>query len=159
MQGNAFRAATDPAVHFRGALVTSAIATENLRLPGAIGAGGHCRSVLRHLIVASVEQRAWEIALFSRRSFQSAPVGSSSFLASVQFAAGSGKQYNSGPFYYQATDINLPYLDLDFEDLSLPQDQRGGVLHLMLVNRSPENKSAGDAGLIEIVTYLEPTYG
>lgn len=160
MQGNVVRAATDPAVHFTGALAPSGIATADLVLPLAIGAGGHCRSLLRHLVVLSKEQRAWEIALFTRRSFQTGPVGASAFLASWQFTAASGKQYGTSPYYYQAQNINLPYQDLDFADQTLPIESRGGMLHVMLVNRSQaDSKSAGDAGLIEIVTYLEPTYG
>lgn len=161
MQGNVVRAATDPAVHFTGAIANNGgIATEDLLLPLAIGAGGHCRSMLRHLVIQSVEQRAWEVALFTRRSFQQGPVGASAFLASWVFATASGKQYGAGLYVYQALNINLPYLDLDFENRSLPDAQRGGHLHLMLVNRSTvDPKSAGAAGAIEIVCYLEPTYG
>jgi len=96
VRGNAFRASTDPSTQFTDALVTGASETENLRLPGAIGGSGSCRSILRHLIVASVEQLAWEIVLFSRRSFASAPIGSSTFLAGFQFAAGNSKQYGGG---------------------------------------------------------------
>lgn len=160
MRGNAFRVATDPALHFVDALATGERTTIDLRLPLAIGAGGHSRSVLRHLTISSVEQRAWEIVLFSRRSFATKPVGSSAFLGSFQFASTNTKQYGVGtPFFYQATDLELPYYDLDFEDVDLPLNDRGGLLHLMLVNRSPDAKSAGAAGAIEIVCYLEPTYG
>jgi hypothetical protein len=160
MRGNVVRAATDPATQFTGALLTAERATENLRLPLAIGAGGHSRAIIRHIVVTSMEQLAWEIVFFSRRSFATSPIGSSAFLMSVQFAAASSKQYGIGtPFYYQSIGVDLPYADLDFEDRTLPEDQRGGNLHLMLVNRSPGAKTAGALGAIAIVCYLEPTYG
>lgn len=159
MRGNAFRVVTDPTLHFTQPLVTGESATVDLRLPIAIGAGGHCRSVLRHLVIASMEQRAWEVALFSSSSFQSAPIRVSAFLASWQFSAAAGKQYGSSPYYYQAQNIELPYLDLDFEDQSLPLDARGGQLHLMLINRSVDPKSAGALGAVQLNCYLEPTYG
>ena len=160
MRGNVVRVATDPAAHFTQGLATGVIATLNLRLPYAIGAGGHSRCILRHLAVQSVEQRAWEIVLFARYTFAVGPVGSSEFLASFQFTAASSKQYGVGtPFFYWAPNIDLPYEDRDFEDAGLPLDARGGHLHLMLVNRSPDAKSAGAAGALMITSYLEPTYG
>lgn len=159
MRGNVVRVATNPETDFTGALVTSELATLDLLLPMAIAGGGHCRSILRHIVVSSVEQRAWEIAIFSRRSFQTTPVGQSAFLGSFQFAMAAGKQYGSGPYFYQAQNVDIPYADLDFEDQELPLDTRGNHLHLMLVNRSPDPKSVGEAGAIEIVCFLEPTYG
>lgn len=159
MQGNVFLARTNPAVDFTGALAQNASATVNLVLPMAIGAGGHCRTILRHLVIASMEQRAWELALFGRRSFQASPIGQSSFLATWRFTAADGRLFGSSPYYYQAANLMLPYRDMDFEDLALPLNSRGGQLHLMLLNRSPDAKSAGAAGAIEVVCYLEPTYG
>lgn len=159
MRGNVVPVRTDPAVDFTGTLVQNASATLNLRLPLAIGAGGHCRSILRHLVIASLEQRAWELVLFARRSFQTAPIGQSAFIGAFRFAAADGRQYGSSPYYYQAQNIDLPYFDFDFEDRDLPADQRGGFLHLMLINRSPDAKSAGAGGALQLACYLEPTYG
>jgi len=160
MRGNVVRVATDSTTLFTDALITTASETENVILPGAIAAGKHCRSIIRHLVVASVQQLAWEIVFFATRNFATAPLIQSSYIASFQFAAGNSKQYTpAGPFYYQATNIDLPYQDLDFENLQLPQAERGGTLHVMLVNRSPTAKLAGPTGAIQLVCYLEPTYG
>jgi hypothetical protein len=161
MRGNVVRAATTPTTDFTGALAMGASATLNLLLPLAIGAGGHSRCIVRHLVIASMEQLAWEVVFFSRKSFALSPIGSSAYLMSTQFSAGNSKQYGgSGPFYYQSTNIDLPYADHDFDDPTLPiADRVGGYLHLMLVNRSAIAKTAGPLGAIEIVCYLEPTYG
>lgn len=160
MRGNVVRVTTDPLTRFTDALVTGAGEPENIPLPGAIAAGKHCRSIVRHLVVASVQQLAWEIVFFADRGFQTSPLQQSSFLASFQFAAGNSKQYTAnGPFYYQAANIDLPYQDLDFENLQLPATDRGGNLHIMLVNRSPTSKIVGPNGAIQLICYLEPTYG
>lgn len=160
MRGNVVRVATNSVTQFTDALITGAAENENVVLPGAIAAGMHCRSIVRHLVVASVEQLAWEIVFFATRSFQTAPLPQSSFISSFQFSAGNSKQYApGGPFYYQAANIDLPYQDLDFENTQLPPEERGGKLHLMLVNRSPGAKTAGPNGAIQIICYMEPTYG
>lgn len=159
MRGNIVAVRTDPAQHFTGALAQNAIATLDLVLPLAIGAGGHSRAIVRQLIVSSIQALSWEVAFFSRYTFQTAPIGQSCFLGSFQFTQTSGKQYGSGPFYWQAQNVDLPYADADFEDLTLPKEARGGKLHLMLINRSTTGKLAGDAGAIQLTSYLEPTYG
>lgn len=159
-RGNVFAARTDPVVHFTGALAQNAIATENVRLPMAIAAGSHCRSILRHLVIFSVQNLVWEVALFGRRTFHGAAIAESSFLASWRFSTGSAIQYGGvGPFISQAPNIDLPYMDEDFENRALPLDQQGGHWHVLLVNRSVTAKLAGAAGAVQIVGYLEPTYG
>lgn len=158
-RGNLIPCATDPAQHFVGALAQGAIATLNLHMDEGIAAGRHCRSILRHLTIVSAQQLAWEIVLFTSRGFNIADVASTHYLSGWQFSASNGKQYGASPFYYQASNIDLPYWDADFTDRALPKELQGGFLHLMLINRSPTAKLAGAAGAILITGYFEPTYG
>lgn len=159
-RGNVYAVPTDPARHFRLALPTGALETLDLRMDEGLAAGRHCRSIVRHLTVVARQALAWEIVFFCRRGFELASPATSGFLCAWRFSASNGVQYGTSPLYYfQAENIDLPYYDADFEDRALPRDQQGGHLHLMLVNRSPTQKDAGDAGEILITAYMEPTYG
>lgn len=159
-RGNVYPCATDPSTQFRGALAQNAFDTLNLKLDEGIAAGRHCRSILRHLTVISAQQLSWEIALFTTRDFSVGAVSTASYLTSWRFSYANGIQYGVGtPYYYQASNIDLPYWDADFTNRGLPQDQQGGYLHLMLVNRSMTAKLAGDPGMLKITGYFEPTYG
>lgn len=159
MRGNNVRVATDPEQHFTGALAQGEMALLDLRLPAAISAGAHCRAIIRALQVVSMEPRSWEVVLFNSRSFQTSPISNSAFLNNYQFAALSGRRYGQSPYFYIAPDLALPYHDHDINDQSLPLDERGYHLHLMLVNRSADPKSAGPDGAVQVVCYMEPTYG
>ena len=158
-RGNLIPCATDPATQFIGALVQGASATLDLHMDEGIAAGRHCRSILRHLTIVSAQQLAWEIVLFTSRNFNVSSVAQTHYLSGWRFSASNGQQYGSSPYYYQASNIDLPYWDADFTDRSLPKELQGGFLHLMLVNRSPTTKLAGSAGAILITGYFEPTYG
>lgn len=159
-RGNVYPTSTDPTRHFLGALDSNEGATLDLPLDTGIAAGRHCRSIVRHLTIIATQQYAWEVVFFSRRGFQMATLGENAFLAHWRFTASDGVTYPASPYYYyQAENIDLPYADHDFEDRALPDVQRGGNLHLLLVNRSPFLKPAGAAGALMITAYLEPTYG
>lgn len=159
-RGNVYPCATDPAVDFLGALAQNASATLNLHLDEGIAAGRHCRSIVRHLTIVSAQQLSWEVVFFTSRNFSVAAVAQTHFLSGWKFSASNGQQYGVGtPYYYQASNIDLPYWDADFTDRQLPKELQGGFLHLMLLNRSPTSKLAGVAGAIQITGYFEPTYG
>lgn len=159
-RGNVYPVSTDPALHFTGALAQNALATLDLPLDQGIAAGRHCRSIVRHLTIISAQALAWEVVFFSQRGFVLNPLVSNAFLCRWRFSGFNGTTYTGAPFfYYQADNIDLPYADADFENRTLPPDQRGGNLHLMLVNRSLTAKLAGEAGAIKITAYMEPTYG
>jgi len=161
-RGNVFLVRTDPALHFTDAIAANGgIETENIPLPDAIGAGGHCRSILRHLVVFSTENLSWDVVLFGKKTFHLAPLSEVNFLTSFRLTASTGVRFwPNGPFIYQAPNIDLPYADHDFDDRTLPPEERhGGILHLMLINRSVTPKSADAAGALTVLLYMEPTYG
>ncbi len=159
-RGSVYPIHSDPTLHFTEALAQNAYEVENIRLEESIAAGRHCRSILRHVTIVSVQALAWEVVLFNRRAFAVDILGNSSFLASWRFSADNGKQYGTSTLYhYHASNIDLPYWDADFIDQTLPRDHQGGNLHVMVVNRSLTAKSAGAAGAVRLTAFLEPTYG
>lgn len=159
-RGNVYPIFSDPALHFTEALAQNAGETENLDLDAGISAGHHCRSVIRHLVIVSVQNLAWELTVFGRQTFFGTDLIQDSFLATYRFVASDAKTYTGSPlFHYAVLNVDLPYADFDFEDTSLPAATRGGRLHLMLTNRTLTGKLANAAGAVRVLLQMEPTYG
>jgi hypothetical protein len=159
-RGNVFPTRSDPATHFLAAITTGQSVAEHLPIISAVSAGMHSRSIIRHLVFFSVQNLAWELVFFGRRTLTGASLGEDSFLASYRFTASDGVQYAANAaFVYQATNVDLPYADFDVEDPSIPLADRGGKWHVLLINRSPTAKLANAAGAVRLVGYFEPTYG
>lgn len=144
---------TDPATQFTAALAQNAALTLNLAQPvgtqvqgngyvdGGLASGGSVRSRLRSIVIASVENLAWEVWLWGKDTFNASltdpavvyPVGRWSFTANMGLQIA-----GAGLWYYYIDGLDQPYVDLD----------KTGEVHLMLVNRSAAGKSADTAGAI-----------
>jgi hypothetical protein len=159
-RGNVYPVQTDPTLHFTDAIAQNAGELEHVRLEETIAAGRHCRSIIRHLTILSTQQLAWEVVLLNRRAALGTTLAASGFLSAYRFTASEGKLYTGSAWYhYFAANVDLPYNDLDFENVALSAIERGGNLHLLLVNRSPISKLAGTAGALRLTLHMEPTYG
>lgn len=154
---------TDPATQFTGALAQNAVATLNITRPPTtgmaagyldpgLGAGNTVRSILRSVLIASVENLAWEIWLWGKDTFNASttnPAGEFPWGKKV-FATGDAVRFaGAGLYYYYADGLYIPYQDLD----------QTGEIHLMLVNRSAASKSANANGAVLIQLNLEPCLG
>ena len=160
-RGNVYPTQTDPAIHFTDALAQNVGEAESIQLDEGIAAGRHCRSIIRHLTIISMQGLAWEVVFFNRRSFFGTSPATSGFLSNYRFTASEGRIFSGTSLYhYHAANLDLNYNDLDFENKNLSFAERGGRMHLMLVNRTlGTDKLAGAAGAVRITISLEPTYG
>jgi hypothetical protein len=149
--GNSFVVATISTAHFTGALAQNAAEGIDLDLPMSIAAGLHSRSLVRQVIVKSVQNLDWEIYLFDRGTKHTElDPDRNGFLGHWRLTASQGLRIGAtGLFYYYVDGLAVPYEDRDQQ----------GRLHLVLINRSATAKDAGAPGALTIQFRLEPTYG
>ena len=111
------------------------------------GIGGDCRGQLRSLTIASVENLAWEIWLWSSATHGTAAASTVSVIGRWSFVTSDAKQIaGAGDWYYYVDGLDVPVWDAD----------KTGKLHLTLVNRSAASKSADAAGAIVIKGRIAP---
>lgn len=147
---------TDPATQFVGALAQHAAETADLitgaaigQVDGGLSAGKTLKSRLRALLIASVQNLAWEIVLWGKDTYNTGAIADQFPLAQWNFAVNDGAQIaGTGLYYYYVDGLDAPYVDLDHT----------GELHLMLINRSATGKNAG-ADQILIQLQFEPALG
>ena len=66
-----FTVRTDKDTHFTGAIAQNAKEDENIALPGALaGVNGNARNMVRSIVLQSDENLAWELAFWSKDSFE-----------------------------------------------------------------------------------------
>ena len=154
---------TDPGVQFVAGLAQNAILKADLTPPpatlaqgpgyvdGGLSSGATVKSRLRSVLIASVENLAWEIGLWGKDTFNTSLNPNLVFPCGfVVFTAGQGLQIAAtGLWYYYRDGLDIPYVDLD----------RSSEVHLSLVNRSVGAKSVGAFGSIMVQLNLEPTLG
>lgn len=141
---------TDPATDFTGALAQNVMATLNKSVAN-VGGGLTVRYRLKGLIIASMENLAWEVWLFANNLFATGNPATAKPLGYWSFAAADAKRpaAASGLYYYYIDGLDIPVVDDD----SLTQ------LHIGLMNRSAASKTAGAAGALSIGFVLEETNG
>lgn len=150
---------TDPAQHFTQTLESQDWAFLNLPLASGLLGSRQCQSIVRQVAIVSVQRLSWEVVFFRRRRFRLTPLGQNDCLGRCRLSGWDayGFGYGRDVWHYQATHVDLAYLDLDFEDRALAIPEREGFLHVVLVNRSSVPKYAGDTGAVKVTVYLEST--
>ena len=122
---------------------------ENIALPGALaGVNGNARNMVRSIVLQSDENLAWELAFWSKDSFEdTSDMDLDAFQSRWTFVTADGIRYaGAGQYYYYIDGLDIPYLDED----------NSGELHLSLVNRSAGAKSAGSGGEVVVSITMQP---
>ena len=143
-----FTVRTDKDTHFTGAIAQNAKEDENVVLPGAMsGVNGNARNMVRSLMLQSDENLAWEVAFWSKDSFEdTSDMDADAFRSRWSFVVADGVQYGgTGQYYYYIDGLNIPYQDED----------NSGELHISLVNRSSSGKSSGSSGEVIIAITMQ----
>ena len=170
--GTIQRVRTDKDVQFIAAIAQNAADTANVVPPQSLGAGGHCRSIIRGMSIVSDQQLAWEVQFYSQNTFNTnaADLDQVPFLGKWGFQAADGTQIaGAGPYLYYIDGLYIPYHCTDFDYSANGVAGHGkiingvaqpeGQIHIMLVNRSATGKNAGATGEIVIQLYCEPSQG
>lgn len=111
------------------------------------GINGDCRGQLRSLSIASVENLAWEVWLWSSTTHGTAAASTVSMIGRWTFVAADGVRIGgAGDYYYYVDGLDVPVWDADHT----------GKLHITLVNRSAASKSADAAGAIVVKGRIAP---
>ena len=143
---------TDSLTQFTAAIAQNAGTNLDLAMttpnPVALaGIGGDCRGQLRSLSIASVENLAWEVWLWSSTTHGTAALSTVAMIGRWTFVAADGVRIaGTGDYYYYVDGLDVPVWDAD----------KTGKLHLTLVNRSAASKSADAAGAIVIKGRIAP---
>jgi hypothetical protein len=147
--GIQFTIASNPATQFAGAIASGANSgIVDLQLPKQLFGP----SVLRSLVILSVQQLAWELDWFSNDSGEGATPGTDTWLGRWIFQEADGAQINAAGLYrYAIVELWQPYLDLQNYEVDGPQ-----YFHLMLVNNDATPKNAGPTGAITIQATFSP---
>lgn len=96
---------------------------------------------IRDVIILSDQPLAWEVQLYTTDGFENADADLDTYLASIRFSEGDGKQIDGAGLYrYDVHGLSLFYEDLDATN----------ELHVKLVNRSATAKNAGATGEIVV---------
>lgn len=129
-----------PATQFTDALVTNAGELESMAAPAALG-GSSSRGRLKMLNLVATENRDYELLLFSGAVANTADAATNRFLGRWSFvAADAVRVAATGLYLYHINGLDVPYEDQD----------KTGLIHAMLVNRSAAAKSAGAPGALRI---------
>lgn len=138
--------ATNPATQFRGTLAQNAGADLDLLLPPTLqGIGGTAWGSLRSLTIASIQNLAWELWIWTSATHSTLTAGvtasGTNWLGRWTFAAADAVQEaGTGDFVYYIDGLDIPYHD----------DDAAGKLHMTLINRSAAGKLANDAGAVQV---------
>lgn len=140
---------TVAASQFRSALAQNA--AENLSLDvNNAGVGIRVDSILRSLMIVSVENLLWELWFYGRNTYNApATPDAQTFLGSWMFGVSGTQIGAAGLYHYYIDGLYIPIKDLD----------QTGKIHMSLICRSAAGKSAGDAGAIRVQLGLEQTLG
>lgn len=161
--GNVYIVRSTSTTDFTGTLAQNAGAVWHYALPAALGA----RSIVRSIVVESVQNLDWEIFFF--RSYnggtpQSIPpggvLGHVRLAGKYRFFVADGVQIAAtGPYFYYIDGLQIAYQDVDSVNAQL-----GGTgnalppyLNVVLVNRSATGKAAGVAGAVVLKIGMEAT--
>jgi len=126
---------SDKDTNFTGALAQNA--SEDANLAGLVSN----QIVIKDVVVIADQQLAFEIQLFTTDGFSNADLDLDTYLGSIRFSEGDGKQVGgAGPFYYDVHGLDLFYTDADGTN----------EIHARLVNRSATAKNAGATGEIVV---------
>jgi len=145
---------TNPTTDFRASIAQNAKVDFDLTLPTTLrGVNGDARGSLRSLTIASIENLAWELWIWTSATHVTltgtVTAAGTNVLGRWSFASGDGIQDVTGDFIYYIDGLDIPYVD----------DDKSGKLHMSLVNRSAASKSANDAGAIQIKGRIaQPVY-
>jgi hypothetical protein len=139
---------TDKDSHFTGAIAQNAKEDENVSLPGALaGVNGNARSLIRSIVVQSDENLAWELAFWSKDTFDDTDLDVDTFQSRWTFVVADGIRFGgAGQYYYYIDGLDIPYVDGD----------NSGELHISLVNRSSSGKSSGGSGEAIVAVTMQP---
>lgn len=149
MAGNVLLTTSNPAVDFIAALAPGASDDADLIFPMAIGAGGHSRCRIRHLVILSKDNCAWEVLFYGKHTRATGDPSTDTFRSRFRFSA-SDAILRNGLYYYYVPDVDLPYED----------ETQLGKCYVTMVNRSPAtSKVAGAPGALVLRIYAEVTYG
>lgn len=140
---------TVAASQFRSALAQNAAENLSLDVNGA-GVGIRIDSILRSLMIVSVEDRQWDLWFYGRNTYNAPTTpDAQTFLGSWLFAVSGTQIGATGLFHYYVDGLYIPIRDLD----------QTGKLHMSLICRSAAGKAAGDAGAIRVQLGLEMALG
>jgi len=137
--------------HFIGALAQNASRQEDLTLPPSIGGSRVSRARVRQISVWSTQNLDWELGFYGKHDAKSADPNLDTFKGRWQFVAADGVQDDGAGLYrYHINGLDFLYVD----------DDRTGILHLVLVNRSAAGKTTYGAGShFRVEVGLEPSLG
>ena len=134
--------ATSETVQFTGALAQNAISAVDLALPPSVQGSDYRGAVIvRSITIVSVQNLAWEVQFRRLTTNVSTDPNTDVYLGRWSFVATDAVQNaGAGDYLYYIDGLAIPVRD----------DGYGGVLHLVLVNRSAAAKNAGATGYITI---------
>lgn len=152
---------TDPATDFIAAQAVNVMSDNvNLALPQKTPYW-----FIRGIQITSVQALTWELWFFSRADNFQGGMTNAYFLSAYQFAAPTagppatlgypvnyvGTSPDDDLFRYTASDLLLPFVDLDFPSNT---DGANPLLHVRLVNRSSTTKQAAGNGAIQVTFFV-----
>lgn len=137
--------ATDPATQFVSAIAQNAGEYLGLNATSVLGLTGRGR--VQHVALRTVENKDWELYFFGSSAHNSGTIALNKYLGRVEFVAANGKQIAASGLYLYDKTCDIPVRD----------EERTGLVHLVLVNRS--TVTTAGASRIAIELSIDPTHG
>lgn len=162
--GNIYAVSSQSRTDFTGTLAQNAGASWRPALPAALGG----RSIVRGIVITSVQNLDWEVFVYKTSNANSIPPGGTidniHLAGKYRFFAADGVQIAAtGSYLYYIDGLTIAYHDLDSVNAQLqPGNQLLPLtpyLNVVLVNRSATGKNANDAGAVVLRLFMEATNG
>lgn len=128
--------------------------TQNVLYTANITSVGYNQVSVRNIAIASSQNLAWEVFLFSKDTFNNASVDTDSCIGRIAFDAADGIQFGgAGNYFYSSMEstlnaggnVGIPYIDEDGTS----------ELHIGLVNRTATVKQPGTYSPVAITFLVE----
>lgn len=147
---------TNPETDFTDGIADEAQDLENLALDLSVCGTPTARCRITGITLVSVQNLDWRLWLWRKAAGAGAGIGVDSAIGFWAFTAASAARIGAmGLYYYYIFGLDIPYTD---EDDPNDRPSPSGRFHLGLQPTSGA-KLAGDAGMVKITLFVDPTHG